>query len=150
MKETFDYQIKSTWHLLSKMYNLLAMKHDISQIIGYVLINIEKEGTQVAKLASLLGVEPTSLSRLLKSMEQKALIERRTCKDDRRVMRVFLTPEGVKKRKKASEIILRFNDKLAQHLSMPEKDNFLKIFKHVKELIQEEIDKIQNNNDVRD
>ncbi len=143
MKETFDYHIKSTWHLLVKMYNLKAMQHDISQVIGYVLINIEKEGTPVTQLASLLGVESTSLSRLLKSMEKKGLIERTTCEDDRRVMRVFLTKAGLVKRKKASEIILSFNEKLAKHLSKPEKDNFLKIFNHVKELIQEEIDKLQ-------
>ncbi|KAA3614947.1 MAG: MarR family transcriptional regulator [Calditrichaeota bacterium] len=143
MKETFDYHIKSTWHLLAKMYNLKAMQHDISQVIGYVLINIEKGGTPVTQLASLLGVESTSLSRLLKSIEEKGLIERTTCEDDRRVMRVFLTKEGIAKRKKASEIILSFNDKMARRLSKPEKDNFLKIFNHVKELIQEEIDEIQ-------
>jgi len=119
------------------------MQHDISQVIGYVLINIEKEGTPVTRLASLLGVESTSLSRLLKSMEKKGLINRTTCEDDRRVMRVSLTPEGIKKRKKAKEIILNFNEKLAQRLSKPEKENFLKIFNHVKELIQEEIDKVQ-------
>jgi MarR family transcriptional regulator, organic hydroperoxide resistance regulator len=144
MKKTFDYHIKSTWHLLSKMYNLKAMQHDISQVIGYVLINIEKEGTPVSRLADLLGVESTSLSRLLKSMEKKGLIERTTCEDDKRVMRVYLTNEGVRKRKKAREIILTFNEKLAQRLSEPEKENFLKIFNHVKELIQEEIDAIDN------
>ncbi len=144
MKKTFDYHIKSTWHLLSKMYNLKAMQHDISQVIGYVLINIEKEGTPVSRLADLLGVESTSLSRLLKSMEKKGLIERTTCEDDKRVMRVYLTSEGVRKRKKAREIILTFNEKLAQRLSEPEKENFLKIFTHVKELIQEEIEAIDN------
>ena len=65
LKETVDFHIKSTWHAMTRMYNNIANKHGMSQTIGYVLINIAKEGTRATKIAPLMGMEPTSLSRLL-------------------------------------------------------------------------------------
>ena len=132
LKETVDFHLKSTWHAMTRMYNFIANEHDISQTIGYVLINIEKEGTPATKIAPLMGMEPTSLSRLLKSMENKRLIYKIRETGDKRVVRIFLTEEGVLKRKLAKQTILGFNEKLLSKLKPSEIENFIYVLNVIK------------------
>ena len=115
LRETVDYQLKSTWHTLTKMYNRIALKYEISQTIGYVLINISREGTPATKIAPLLGMEPTSLSRLLKSMEKKGFIYKEIDKKDKRIVRIFLTEYGVIKMKIDKKKIVSFNELLQRN-----------------------------------
>ncbi len=133
LKETVDFYIKSTWHSMSRMYNLIASEHDISQTIGYILINIEKEGTPATKIAPLMGMEPTSLSRLLKSMENKGLIYKRKETDDKRVVKIYLTEKGIAKRKLAKQTILNFNENLSKCLSSDDIEHFIKVMNIIKE-----------------
>ena len=62
-QDTIGYQVKSSWQTIVKMYNRLTIEHDFSQAEGYVLISIKKDGIPVTKIAPLMGIEPTSLSR---------------------------------------------------------------------------------------
>lgn len=140
LKETVDFYIKSTWHSMTRMYNFIASKHDISQTIGYVLINIEKEGTPATKIAPLMGMEPTSLSRLLKNMENNGLIYKKREIDDKRIVRIYLTEEGVAKRKLAKQTILNFNEKLFKQLNTEDIEHFIKVMNIIKECSSSEID----------
>lgn len=140
LQETVDYHIKSTWHALTRMYNNIASKYDLSQTIGYVLINIEKEGTPATKIAPLMGMEPTSLSRLLKSMETRGLIYRKGDDEDKRVVRIFLTEEGVKKRNLAKETVLSFNEKLMKEISQDELKQLIKILGIIKRCVDDEME----------
>jgi DNA-binding MarR family transcriptional regulator len=124
LQETLDYHIKSTWHAITRMYNQIAAQYEISQTIGYVLINIEKTGTPATKIAPLMGMEPTSLSRLLKTMEDNGLIYRQGDELDKRIVRIYLTDLGYLKRQLAKKVIKDFNQKLVA--AIPEKD--LEIF----------------------
>ena len=140
MKETIDYHIKATWHGISRMYNQLASKHDMSQAIGFVLINIDKEqGTPATKIAPLMGMEATSLTRLLKSMESNGLIERIKDEQDGRMMRVCLTKEGLQKRKIAKRVIGKFNDEVLKTVS----ENDIAIFFEVMGKINSSIEKFK-------
>jgi DNA-binding MarR family transcriptional regulator len=150
LKKTVDFHIKSTWHAITRMYNNIASKYDISQTIGYVLINIAKDGTPATKIAPLMGMEPTSLSRLLKNMEGKGLIYRRGDKEDKRIVRIYLTEEGVAKRKIAKQTILNFNEKLMQRLSNKDIEHMVQTFDIIKQCVQDEIgesfNELENNN----
>ena len=95
-QNTIDYQIKSTWHGIFKMYNQVAAKHGSTQAAGYFLLTISKEGTPATSIAPLMGMEATSMSRIIKSMENKGLIFRKQDEKDKRMVRIFLTPEGEK------------------------------------------------------
>ena len=140
LKETVDFHIKSTWHSITRMYNLIAAQYGLSQTIGYVLINIEKEGTPATKIAPLMGMEPTSLSRLLKNMEESGLIFRKGDKTDKRIVRIFLTEKGVAARKISKETILNFNDKLLKKIMDKDLDTFVKVLGIIKEQVQNEIE----------
>ena len=140
LEETVDFYIKSTWHSMTRMYNYIANKHDISQAIGYVLINIEKEGTPATSIAPLMGMEPTSLSRLFKSMENKGLIYKQRETEDKRIVKIFLTEEGIAKKKLAKQTILNFNAKVMQYLDESDIEKFIAIINKIRECSQYEIE----------
>ena len=75
-KETFDSALRSTWQMVSKMYNKEAGKFDSTMATGFALLSIDPEGTPSTTLGPKMGMEPTSLSRLLNSMEERKLIYR--------------------------------------------------------------------------
>lgn len=52
------------------------------------------EGLTQRELATLMAIENPTLVRLLDSLEQQNLIERRPCPNDRRARRLHLTPDG--------------------------------------------------------
>lgn len=52
------------------------------------------EGLTQRELASLMAIENPTLVRLLDSLEQQELIERRACPNDRRARRLHLTDGG--------------------------------------------------------
>lgn len=135
--QTVDYHIKATWHSLSRMYNQIASQHNLSQTTGYVLLNIQKEGTPATKIAPLIGMEPTSLSRLLKNMEDNGLVYREGDMADKRIVRIFLTPEGVEKKKIAQRVIRNFNEKVRELIDENELNTFFKVIETVNTLTED-------------
>ena len=94
-EEILDFYLRWSWVKLAKIYNAEAERRGITLSVGYALLSIEKEGTPSTKLGPRMGMEPTSLSRTLKGMEEKGLIERRPDPNDGRSVRVFLTNNGI-------------------------------------------------------
>lgn len=146
-KETVDYQIKTSWLAISKMYNADAVKNDMTMSIGYVLLNIDIEnGTPATKIAPKLGLEVRSLTRTLKNMEDEGLIYRENDPHDKRMVNIYLTKEGLRKREIAKQAVLNFNHTIKEQIQ-PEK---LKIFFEVIEEINEIISKKElNSQDIK-
>ena len=83
--KSIDHQLRATWQAVAKMYNEQATRHDSTMAIAFVLLNIDKRnGTPSTSLGPLMGMEPTSLSRILKSMEDKNFITREKNPNDGR------------------------------------------------------------------
>lgn len=137
-QETVDFNIKAAWHAIFRMYNNEASKHDITTAIGYVLINIDqKNGSPSTKIGPMMGMEIHSLSRMLKSMEEKGLIERRPDPNDGRVMRIFLTELGKKKRDISKKTILKFNDEVRKIVPQEKLNHFFEVLDDVVRLIDQ-------------
>lgn len=109
-EETIDFHIRWIWAKISRLYNSEAAKHGGTMSIGYILLNIDKDGTPSTSLGPKMGMESRSLSRSLKMMEEEGLIVRMPDKKDRRIVRVFLTDEGIKMRDISKHVVIRFND----------------------------------------
>ncbi len=138
LKDTVDFHIKGTWHTLTKMYNRLAAKHEISQTVAYILVHIDKEGTPATIIAQRLGMEATSLSRVIKNMEDKAFIFKKVDEQDKRVMKIFLTEKGVEKRKLVKKILIDFNKKILEKISKEDIDIFYRVIDTINELANNE------------
>src|SRR6476469_7957839 len=106
-EETVDYNIKVAWHAISRMYNTQAAQNDITTSIGYVLLNIDAEkGTPATKIAPLLGLEARSLTRMLKTLEEKGWIYRLGSATDKRYVNIYLTDQGKAKRELARKTVI--------------------------------------------
>jgi DNA-binding MarR family transcriptional regulator len=146
-KNTIDYEIKSAWHSIFKMYNQVAQKHDTSQATGFLLLSISKEGTPSTSIAPAMGMEATSLSRIIKSLEDKNLIYRKKDDKDGRMVRIFLTPEGVEKRKIAKKVVSGFNDLIHQEIPQTKLSVFYDVMNDINKVVEQykELNELNNN-----
>jgi DNA-binding MarR family transcriptional regulator len=135
-EETVDYTIKAVWHAIARMYNQQASKHDITMSMGFVLLNIHREGTPATKIAPLMGLEARSLTRLLKSMEEKGLIYREADASDKRLVRIVLTKDGKKKRERSKETVLRFNDAVREHVQSEKLNIFFEVLQDIQKIVE--------------
>lgn len=139
-EETVDFNIKAAWHAIARMYNQQAAKHDITMSMGFVLLNINSdEGTPATKIAPLMGLEARSLTRLLKSMEEKGLIYREPDKIDKRLVRIVLTKEGKRKRDRSKETVLKFNDAVREQIADDKLDVFFEVLQHINKMIDKNV-----------
>ena len=93
--ESIDYALRATWQAVARMYNEEAGKFGTTMATGFTLLSIDKEtGTPSTTLGPKMGMEATSLSRILRSMEEKGLIYRQTDEIDKRKVLIFLTDKG--------------------------------------------------------
>lgn len=116
-EETIDFHIRWAWLRIAKMYNQEASQHGLTQSTGFVLLNIDPNtGTPSTQLGPRMGMEPTSLTRTLKTMEEKGWIERVPDTADRRITRIKLTRDGMRLRKISRETVVSFNQRLLDQL----------------------------------
>ncbi len=136
-EETVDFNIKSAWHAIARMYNQQAGKHDITMSMGFVLLNISsEEGTPATKIAPLMGLEARSLTRLLKSMEEKGLISREADPSDKRLVRILLTKEGRKKKERSRETVLKFNETVREQIEDEKLAVFFDVLQRISKIIE--------------
>ena len=136
-EETVDYNIKVAWHAISRMYNTQAAQNDITTSIGFVLLNIDQErGTPATKIAPLLGLETRSLTRILRSMEEKGLIYKQADSVDKRSVRIFLTPVGLEKKEISRQTVRHFNLKMREKIPQSQLDVFFKVAAQITGMIE--------------
>ena len=106
--------------------------------VGMVLLNIDiKNGTPSTQLGPKMGMEPTSLSRTIKNMEDKGLIVRKADYSDGRKSIVHLTVLGLEKRNTAKQVVLDFNETVRKRLNDSDIQTFLKVLTTVNKTIED-------------
>ncbi len=137
-EQTIDHALRATWQAVAKMYNEQALKHDSTMAMAFVLLNIDKEhGTPSTALGPQMGMEPTSLSRILKSMEEKGAIYREKNPDDGRSVLIKLTEFGLIKRNASKQYVIQFNETVKNQLTAQQIENFFEVTKTINKLIAE-------------
>ena len=133
-QETIDYFLKIVWQTVANRYNQLVTEFGITQSIGYLLINIDEEGTTVSQAAALLGLKSTSLSRMLNQLEKTGLIYRKSNQGDKRSVKIYLTDLGKEKRQLAKNVVKEFNNYLNAHISDADKQYLTEMLKKINQL----------------
>lgn len=135
-EETIDHNIKAAWHAISRMYNQQALKYGGTMSMGFALLNIHgDDGTPATKIAPLMGLEARSLTRLLKSMEEKGLVYRKTDENDKRSVRIMLTKEGERNKEKAKDTVLKFNEAVKAQIPQQKLDVFFEVLQEINQII---------------
>ena len=137
------HKVRSAWFEMSRMFNQVATAHDITLSVGFTLIAIyEKEGTPVTKIAPRMGMEPNSLSRILKSMEKDGLVERVPDTHDKRKVLVKLTEKGQDKRKVSIKSVFRLNNAMLDDLDPIKVKHFYEVINAVPKSTSKTLDKM--------
>ncbi|WP_055448420.1 MarR family winged helix-turn-helix transcriptional regulator [Lacinutrix mariniflava] len=134
--KTIDYLLRTTWLAVNKMYNEEAAKFESTMATGFTLLSIDPEnGTPSTSLGPIMGMEATSLSRILKKMDELGLIERKPNPEDGRGVLIHLTDFGREKREFSRERVLTFNDTIKNHVSEEKLKHFQEVTETINELI---------------
>jgi DNA-binding MarR family transcriptional regulator len=136
--KTIDYVLRATWQAVARMYNEEATKYDATMATGFALLSLDREdGTPSTALAPKMGMEATSLTRTLKSMEDRGLIIRKKNPNDGRGMLIYLTDFGKEKRELSRNTVLKFNESLRKNIPQEKLQHFIEVAESINELIQE-------------
>jgi len=136
--KTIDYMLRATWQAVSRMYNEEASKFDGSMAIGFALLSIDKEdGTPSSYISNRMGMEPTSLTRTLKTLEEKGLIIRKKNPDDGRGVLIYLTDLGKEMREQSKATVLKFNEVVRQNIPEEKLNHFMEVAEVINDLITE-------------
>jgi DNA-binding MarR family transcriptional regulator len=147
MKErTIEYILRTTWLTVQKMYNEEAVKFESTMATGFTLLSIDPDkGTPSTALGPKMGMEATSLSRILKTMETKGLIGRNPNPEDGRGVIINLTEFGREKRAYTRERVLTFNETIKMNVSAEKLKHFYEVADLISDMISNK--KVYNQND---
>ena len=137
MKEkTIDYVLRTTWLAVQKMYNEEASEYGITMATGFTLLSVDPQnGTPSTSLGPKMGMEATSLSRILKTLENLNLIERLPNPSDGRGVLIHLTEQGLKNREEVKQNVLKFNNVIKTEISEEKLSNFYEVSDCIMNLI---------------
>ena len=136
--KTIDHCLRASWQAVSKMYNEEASKYGASMATGLALLSIDtEEGVPSTSLGPRMGMESTSLSRTLKTMENQGLIRREPNPDDGRGVLIKLTKEGLEKRSLSKEVVIQFNQSIEDAVSEKDLESFYKVIELILQKVQD-------------
>jgi len=134
--KTIDYVLRTTWLAVNKMYNEEAAQFETTMATGFTLLSIDPDqGTPSTALGPKMGIEATSLSRTLKTMEEKGLIIRKPNPEDGRGVLIHLTKFGLEKRDYSKEKVLTFNNAIKTHISEQKLNDFYEVAELINDMI---------------
>jgi len=134
--KTIEYALRSTWQLITTMYNEKAMRYDATMTMAFTLLSIESEGTPSTALGPKMGMESTSLSRLLNTMEERGYIKRKPNPEDGRGVLIFLTDQGKEKRELSKKTVLEFNNGLLESIEKEKIEHFYEVIDAIKSQVE--------------
>lgn len=136
--ETVDSKLKTAWQSVSRMYNTEAALHDATIAMAHFLLNVDShEGSYATDIAPLLGMESTSLSRIIQSLEGKKFIQRVPDKSDGRRMKIVLTKAGKVQKELAKNTVRNFNHVLEIKIGKERITDFFRVIDEITELAEE-------------
>lgn len=140
--ENVDLILKQTWLAVSKMYSEMAQEYDSTAVQALTLLKIDpKEGTRSTNLGPKMAIEPTSLTRIIKLLEDNGYIYKEKTTTDKREVIIKLTDKGVNSRNLSKEVVVNFNKKIVEKIE-PEK---VEVFKEVMGEIMKIANELLNN-----
>ncbi|VAW18938.1 Transcriptional regulator, MarR family [hydrothermal vent metagenome] len=139
-EKTIDHALRATWQAVAKVYNEQAAKHESTMAMAMALLYIDfDKGTPSTALGPSMGMEATSLSRILKNMEDKRLIYREKNPKDGRSVFIKLTEFGKEKREVSKNSVLKFNQTIKENISEEKINHFFEVTDLINQMINQKV-----------
>lgn len=126
--ENIDLILKSTWLAVSKMYSDMASEYDSTAVQALTLLKIDpKDGTRSTNLGPKMAIEPTSLTRIVKLLEDNGFIYKEKTEVDKREVIIKLTEKGLQHRDISKDVVLNFNQIIIDKIEKEKLDIFREV-----------------------
>lgn len=144
------HHIRKSWLAMAKFYNKMTAQYGGTISMAFILLAIyEEEGVPVTKIAPRIGMEPNSLSRILKELEDKEILIRKKSDIDSRVVNIVLSDKGKELRKLALKSVFGLEKEIQKNLLPRDLEGFFKVVEHVPIAIQKIQDRLQEKASIK-
>ncbi|HVL57117.1 MAG TPA: MarR family transcriptional regulator [Burkholderiaceae bacterium] len=106
-------------------------RHGLTHAQWAPLIRIARGGSTAAELAQALAIDGGAMVRMLDRLEAKRLIRRERSQQDRRVIRLALTPEGQRVVREVPAVLAEVNNEHLAGFSAAELDVLKRLLRRV-------------------
>lgn len=111
---------------MDRVLGTLLEEFNITAPQSFVLFCLlEEDGMTLKEVGSKAMIDSSSMTVLVDKLESEKLVQRRLDPEDRRAIRVFLTPEGRKLAQKVLETGQQFNDYVLNFIPEDQQEAFL-------------------------
>jgi len=136
--ENIDLILKQTWIAVQKMYSEMASEYDSTAVQALTLLKIDpKEGTRSTNLGPKMAIEPTSLTRIIKLLEDNGYIYKEKTTVDKREVIIKLTEKGQNYRNISKDIVVNFNKSVMEKIPVEKLEIFKEVMAEIMKISQE-------------
>lgn len=135
MRDQFPFAVARVTRRWRKLLDERLKDLGVTQARWTTMVYLQKggEGLTQRELARLMAIENPTLVRLLDSLEQQGLIERRPCPNDRRARRLHLTPDGTEFMNVLTERAAKLREEMLEGISDEEIESAVEVFNKIME-----------------
>ena len=98
---------------------------------GALALLSSSDGMTIGAISQQRGIDAATVTGIIKRLEQSGLVERRHDREDRRVVKVYLTAEGEAIVKTLNPKVAAFNGEMLADFSEGDREVFLKQLQHI-------------------
>src|SRR6056297_2541829 len=133
MRDQFPFAVARVTRRWRKLLDERLKDLGVTQARWTTMFYLQRggEGLTQRELAKLMAIENPTLVRLLDSLEQQDLIERRPCPRDRRARRLYLTPDGTSFMNILNERAAELREQMLAGLSDKEISDTVEVFHRI-------------------
>lgn len=135
MRDQFPFAVARVTRRWRKLLDERLKDLGVTQARWTTMVYLQKggEGLTQRELARLMAIENPTLVRLLDSLEQQGLIERRPCPNDRRARRLHLTPDGTEFMNVLTERAAKLREEMLEGISDEDIEGAVEVFHKIME-----------------
>lgn len=105
---------------------------------GILFLLKKKNGQSMTELSQFLSIDNSTITGLVDRLEKSGFASRNASTSDRRMFRIFITPQGIEESNKAKTTIKRVNEEIKSGFSRED----IEIFKRILNSFLEKFNKV--------
>ena len=110
---------------LQRLFRVKLTNSDLTYSQILAIISIPDSGIEMSELSSALGLDNSTVTRLVMRLEDKIWVKRKKSQRDQRAVKVFLTHKGVKVQQNIEKKIDKIGEKLNLEFNEVDKEDLL-------------------------
>ncbi len=134
------FRINALSRRISRLYNNRCLEHGVTASQSFVIFDVmDHEGTNVKDIAERIQLDSPAVTGLIDRLAKEGLIERREDPQDRRSLKIYLTPKG---RELAETKLVPMANEFNEYIRNTVDPKIVDIFRHSLDLMDAQLRKV--------